>query len=62
MAPLTEVSRLGNVEVYFRGKWRFAQVLSIGEDGWRRVRLRKDGREVTVAPYETRVVKFFVKS
>jgi hypothetical protein len=59
---LVEARSLANVEVWFRGKWRFAQVLGIGEDGWRRVRLRKDGREVTVAPYETRVVKFFVKS
>jgi hypothetical protein len=58
----TEVNRLANVEVWFRGKWRFGQVLGVGEDGWRRVRLKKDGREVTVAPYEVRVVKFFVKA
>lgn len=59
---VTELKGMANVEVYFRGKWRFAQVLSIGEDGWRRVRIKKDGREVTVAPYETRAIKFFVKS
>ena len=59
---LTEVKRLANVEVWFRGKWRFAEVLEVGADGWRRVRLKKDGREVSVAPYETRVVKFVVKT
>lgn len=49
------------VEVWFRGRWRFADVIQDLDNGWRRVRVKKDGRVIDVAPYEVRFVKFVVK-
>lgn len=48
---------MARVEVMWRGRWRFADVLERRVDVWR-VRLLQHRREVEVPPSDVRIIAF----